>query len=108
MTIRGFVVLWFIGSFISGFGYAALMGLLSKYCKKQSTTMVMAITLIASDFFANLFGFAGISTTVLSSGFGMTELLPRLGHTGWLYGVFAKNALLTAAILLWHWRVYVR
>ena len=108
LSIRGFVILWFTGSFISGFDFVALMGLLSKYCKKQSTTMIVVIAVIAADFFVNLLGFPGISAGVLSSGFAITELLPDLGHTGGLYGIFAKNLILTSGILLWHWRLYTK
>ena len=108
MTIREFLILWFGGSLISGAGYIALMGLLSKYCRKQSTTMIVAIVVIASDFFVNLLGFPGISLGVLSSGFGSTELLTGMGHTWWLYGILGKNLLLTGGILLWHWRSYIR
>ena len=96
LTIRQFLILWFTGSYVSGFGFVALMGLLSKYCKKQSTTVIVVIIVIATDFLVNLLGFPGISAVVLSSGFGMTERLPDLGHTGWLYGILGKNGMMTA------------
>ena len=106
MTLRIFTILWILGSYISGLGFTVLMSLLSKYCKKNSTTMIVSAVIVAADFFVNLLGFPVISSLVLSSGFAMTDLPVWRGRTWLVYVILGKNVLVTAVLLLWHRRVY--
>ena len=108
MTIRKFMILWLSGSYLSGFGYLALMSAFSRVLKQKSTTIIVSVVIIAADFFVNLLAFPGFSLAALSSGFSMTEILESVGKTAWLYIIFAKNVLVSAGILLLHRRAYVR
>ena len=107
MTLRTFTILWICGSYVSGLGFTVLMSLLSRYCKKNSTTMIVAAVIIAADFFVTLFGFPVISSLVLSSGFAMTDLQVFGGRTWLVCVILGKNILVTAILLLWHRRVYI-
>ncbi len=108
MTIRQFMILWLSGSYLLGMGYLSLMSLFSRALQKKSTTIIVSVVVIAADFFVNLLRFPGFSLAVMSSGFSMTELLPGLQKTGWLYIILIKNLVMSAGILLLHRRVYVR
>lgn len=108
MTIRQFMILWLSGSYISGIGYLSLMSLFSKVLKQKSTTIIVSVVVIAVDFFVNLLAFPGFSIAAFSSSFSMTELLPGLQKTGWLYIIYIKNLMTSAGILLLHRRAYVR
>ena len=108
MTLSTFTILWILGSYISGLGFTVLMSLLSKYCRKNSTTMIVSAVIVAADFFVNLLGFPVISSLVLSSGFGMTNMLVWGGKTWAVWAILLKNVLVTAALLWWHRRVYMR
>ena len=106
MTLRTFTIIWICGSYVSGLGFTVLMSLLSRYCKKNSTTMIVAAVIIAADFFVTLLGFPVISSLVLSSGFAMTEMQVFGGRTWLVWVILLKNVLVTAILLLWHRRVY--
>ena len=108
MTLKTFTALWICGSYVSGLGFTVLMSLLSKYCRKNSTTMIVSAVIMAADFFVNLLGFPVISSLVLSSGFGMTNILVWGGKTWAVWVILLKNVLVTAALLWWHRRVYMR
>ena len=108
MTIRQFMILWLMGSYISGIGCVSLMSVFTRVLKQKSTTIIVSAVVIAADFFVNVLKFPGFGVAALSSGFAMTELLAGLQRTWWLYVIFAKNALMSAGILLLHRKVYVR
>ena len=108
MTIRQLMILWLCGSYISGIGYLSLMSLLSRVLQKKSTTIIVSVVVIAADFLVNLLSFPGFSLAALSSGYAVTEILPGLQKTGYLYIIFAKNLMMSAGILLLHRSVYVR
>ena len=108
MTLRGFSVLWILGSYISGTGFVFLMALLSRVCRKNSTTMIVSAVVIAADFLVNLLGFSVMSSLALSSGFAVTEILERGGRTGIILVILFKNAGITAALMLLHRRVFTK
>lgn len=108
MTLLTFMILWISGSYLSGLGFMVLMSLLSKYCRKNSTTMIVAAVVIAGDFLVNLLGFPLLSSLVLSSGFAMTQMPVWGGKTWIIYALFLKNALAAAVLFVWHRKVYLR
>ena len=108
MTLQNFTILWLTGSFVSGLGFLAFAAVLSKFCRKNSTTMIVAAACVAADFFVNLLGFPVISSLVLSSGFAATEILRRAGRTWIIPVILMKNTGIAAALLFLHRRVFAR
>ena len=108
MTLRGFSVLWILGSYVSGTGFVFLMAFLSRACRKNSTTMIVSAVIIAADFLVNLIGFPVMSSLALSSGFGVTEILARSGRTWVIPIILLKNAGITAVVMLLHRRVFTQ
>ena len=108
MSLRQLAILWISGSYISGIGFVSLMALLSRFSRKNSTTMILSAVVIAADFLVNLLGFPVLSSIVLSAGFSMTEILERGGRTELLLLIFLKNTVVSAAVLLLHRRVFTK
>ncbi len=106
LSVRAFIVLWVISSWLSGMVFPVLMSYLSLAIKRKGTTLMAAAALTAADFLMNILHVPLLSVLAVSGAYGLMQVFPETGFTGIIYIIMAKNLLLLVFLLGRHWTSY--
>ena len=107
MSVRGFMILWVLESFISGLGMLLLVFILAPFIRKNSTTMAAGIVLLTVDFLASGLDIPLLSRIFLSSGFNLIMLSREESRAAVMVLICVKNVLFTAGLYFLHRNLFI-
>lgn len=107
ISIIEFCAVWFVQMYLSGCAFVIFQAMLSGFCRKTSTTLILSAACIALDFLISGFSFPVLSWFALSSGFALPMLLAAAGKVWIVWAELAGSILIVVVLLYCHRYEYV-